>query len=201
MYVDIFSLTLRYFFLFTPFFALMMFLYLTKNFDEERRKKDATKIMITSFVVCVIMIFLGSQIFSILGITVNAFRVGVGTILLLDGIGLVKGRVSAPKNEDKEQEIVLVPMTIPIIIGPAMIGTLLVAGTDTAGSIEQRLVHIIALLVTSVLVWLLLYLSVSIEKSFGKKRIIVLSKITGIYLAALASQMIMQGISEQFFLK
>lgn len=199
MLSEVFILTLRYFFLFTPFFALMMFLYLTKNFEVKRRNKDAAKIAWLSFLFCVVIIFLGEKIFSILGITLNAFRVGVGTILLLDGIGLVRGKVLPPQTEDKNTEIVFVPMTIPVIIGPAVIGTLLVTGTDTAGKLDEKFMHLIALFITCVLVWLILFLSVSIEKYIGTKRLTIISKMTGIYLAALASQMILQGISNQFY--
>lgn len=195
---ELFPLTVRYFFLFAPVFALMMFLSLTRNFEDKRRKSDATKIALTSFLFSVVIIFLGEQIFKVLGITLNAFRVGVGTILLLDGIGLVRGKITPPKNDDKNEEIVFVPMTIPVIIGPAVIGTLLVAGNDVGSDLNLQLLHILALFITCVLVWIILYLCVTIEKYVGTKNLVILSKMTGIYLAALASQMIMQGVKNDF---
>lgn len=196
---ELFPLIVRYFFLFAPVFALMMFLSLTRNFEDKRRKNDATKIALTSFLFSVVIIFIGEQIFNVLGITLNAFRVGVGTMLLLDGIGLVRGKITPPKNEDKNEEIVFVPMTIPVIIGPAVIGTLLVAGTDTGEDLNLKLIHILALFITSFLMWLMLYLCVTIEKYVGTKKLTILSKMTGIYLAALASQMILQGVTQEFF--
>ena len=47
--------------------------------------------------------------------------------------------------------------------------------------------------------WLMLYLCVTIEKYVGTKKLTILSKMTGIYLAALASQMILQGVTQEFF--
>ncbi|MGI6523900.1 MAG: MarC family protein [Bdellovibrionota bacterium] len=196
----LFKISLRFYFLLTPFFALSMFLYLTKNFSDKRRKSDATKIAITTFICCVIIIFFGETIFSVLGITLDAFRTGVGTILLLDAISLVKGRIVPPQSDSDTEEIVIVPMTIPILIGPAVMGTMLVLGIE-APSLNAKLFNIIALLIALFVIWAMLYLSVAMEKYLGKKRIVILSKITGIYLAALASQMIMQGLRDNFFVK
>ena len=59
---ELFPLTVRYFFLFAPVFALMMFLSLTRNFEDKRRKNDATKIALTSFLFSVVIIFIGEKI-------------------------------------------------------------------------------------------------------------------------------------------
>ncbi len=191
----LFQTSLRFFFLFGPFFALSMFLYLTKDFTDKQRKKDATKIGLFAFFFCVAIIFFGKEIFSILGITLEAFRVGVGTMLLLDAISLVKGKTIPAQSDNQSDDIAIVPMTIPIIVGPAVIGTMLVIGTDTP-TLNDKLFNILALFITSIIMWLMLYLSTTIERYIGKKKLNILSKMTGIYLGALASQMIMQGVRD-----
>lgn len=192
---SLFQTSLRFFCLLTPFFALSMFLYLTKNFTNKQMKKDATKIALSTFIFCVTMIFFGKKIFSILGITLDAFRAGVGTILLLDAIALVKGKIVPMQSDDDAGEIAIVPMTIPIIVGPAVIGTMLVVGTE-ATTLDTRLFNILALFFSCATIWIMLYLATTMEKYIGTKRINILSKMTGIYLAALASQMIMQGFRD-----
>ena len=66
-----------------------MFLCLTERMEERERRKISGKVMLATFFVCLVLLFLGRVIFSVFGITLDAFRVGVGTILLLSGIGLV----------------------------------------------------------------------------------------------------------------
>ena len=92
-------------------------------------------------------------------------------------------------------------MTIPVIIGPAVIGTLFVTGVEIAGDMHEQIVQICSVFITCVIVGLILYLSALIEKHFGEKRIIILGKMTGIYLATLASQMILKGVFDEFFTK
>jgi len=192
-FLTILQTTLRFWLLMAPFFAITMFLYLTKNFSTKRRQLDASKIAFSSFFLCIILIFFGQVIFNLIGITLHAFRVGVGIILLLDGISLVKGKIIPPNEDNQVEDIVIVPMTIPVLIGPAVIGTLMVISTEL--TYDMTLVYnLVAITISCFLIWLCLFLATSIEKYLGAQLINILSKMTGLYLAALASQMIVVGI-------
>ena len=193
--MDLFKLmqdVLRYFLLLTPFFGLLMFLALTRTFSTRKRRIDATKIWIACSVLGTLILFYGNEIFSFLGITLAAFRIGVGTILLIDGVKLVNGK--SAKSQDDIGDIAIVPMTIPVTVGPATIGALIVSGTDAA-NVEAKVHEIIAFCLGCFLIWLMLYLATTIERLVGTQIIIILSKLTGLYLASLASGLIMSGVS------
>lgn len=184
---------LKFFFLYTPFFALSMFLCITEDMEERERRRLSGRIMLATLLICLVLLFLGHAIFSIFGITLDAFRVGVGTILLLSAIGLAKGKtVEAPT--DKDDDIAIVPMAIPVIVGPATIGTILVLGTELATPLAKA-ACILAMAAACAALWAMLYLATSLERRFGRRVFAILSRITGLILASLASQLILSGVA------
>ena len=95
---------------------------------------------------------------------------------------------------DKDiSQLAVVPLAIPVTIGPGTIGILLVMGAtfeDTSSMIMGSLALICAVLV----IGLMLYSSSIIEKIVGKQGLLVISKITGLFLAALSAQIVFTGI-------
>ena len=71
----LFSLWIKLFFVFTPFFALTMFLFLTEGFEHARRRRLAIAVSTATAVICLILFFVGRQLFSVFGITLDSFRV------------------------------------------------------------------------------------------------------------------------------
>lgn len=183
---------LKFFFIFTPFFALSMFLSVTGDYTEKRRHKLAVMTSIAVAVLCVGLLFLGNQIFALFGITLNAFRIGVGALLFLSAINLVQGR-KAPQDENQEADIAVVPLAMPVIVGPATTGTLLVMGAGLSG-VTEKIVGCMALLLAVFCLGVMLLLATTIERGIGQRGLNILSKLTGIILAALAAQMIMDGV-------
>jgi multiple antibiotic resistance protein len=182
---------LKFFFLFTPFFALSMFLSMTGDYTEQRRRRLAVMIAVAVAAICIGLLFLGNQIFALFGITLNAFRVGVGTLLFLSAISLVQGR-KTPPEANQEADIAVVPLAMPVIVGPATTGTLLVMGAGLS-DLAQKAVGCLALLFAVACLGAMLLLGTAIERAIGHRGLNILSKLTGIILAALAAQMIMDG--------
>lgn len=183
---------IKFFILLTPFFALSAFLAMTSKHSERQRKKLAMKITLSVSVVALVIFFFGNYIFLLVGITINSFRIGAGALLFLTAIALVQGK-QEETDGSKDDDIVVVPLSIPIIAGPATIGSILVLSSDLKGFTEKAL-SLSSLLAAIICVGLILVLSTSIERVLKKKGIIVLSKITGLILAALSAEMIFTGI-------
>ena len=186
------SVWIKFSFLFTPFFALSMFLSMTEGYGESRRRKLALAVSGAVAVVCLILFFAGNQLFALFGITLNSFRIGAGALLFLSAVGLVQGS-QAPTNISSGSDIAVVPLAIPIIVGPATTGTLLVLGAELDG-VTAKSLGCLALLFAVVCMGILLLLSSLIQRSLGDRGIEILSKLTGLILAALAAQMVMTGI-------
>lgn len=192
----LFSIWLRFFFLFTPFFALTMFLSSTKDCTEPQRRGLAVRVAFAVAVVCIALFFFGNVVFAVFGITLDAFRVGAGALLFLSAVRLVQSTEHKPLSLQNE-DIAVVPLAIPVVVGPATVGALLVLGGEIPTA-AQRMLGCVALVLAVSCLGIILLLSASIERALGKRGISILSKITGLILAALAAQMILTGVQHFF---
>ena len=191
-----FTLWLKLFFVFTPFFGLTMFLALTEGYEARRRRKLALSVSAAVLLICLLLFFGGRQIFAVFGITLDAFRIGAGVLLLLSGIGLVHGRAGGVADES-EGDLAVVPLAIPIIVGPATTGTMLVLGAELT-DLSAKLIGCLALAAAVACVAGVLLAGTLIQRLLGIRGITILSRLTGLILAALAAQMIMIGIKGFF---
>lgn len=188
--------TLKYIFLLTPFFVLSMYLSYTQGWTSGQRYKLAVKITVAAFVACMILFFFGGAIFAAFGITLDAFRIGGGALLFLSAVGLVNGSAAECKvgeGESENSDIAVVPLAIPVTVGPGTTGALLVMGAETT-TVSRIVVGCLSLITALVVLMLILLLGTQIQRFVGKRGIVILSKVTGLFLAAMASQMIFTGI-------
>jgi len=186
------AIWVKVFFLFTPFFALSMFLSLTTGSGEAQRRRLVLQIAFALTVVCLVLFFFGNALFAVFGITVDSFRVGAGGLLFLSAVAMVQ-RTPLQLAQSAEDDIAVVPLAVPVIAGPATIGALLVMGADITSPADQ-LAGCLALLLAIGAVSGVLLAGSAIERALGRRGISILSKLTGLILAALAAQMILQGV-------
>ena len=193
------STFLKMFFIMAPFFFFFLFLTVTQEASAKEKKALAIRVTISVVITSLILLFFGKHIFSIFGITLDAFRIGAGALLFLTAVELVKGSKDSAKVADKDVlQLAVVPLSIPVIVGPGTIGILLVMGAtfeDTSSLIMGSLALISAVLV----IGFMLYSSSIFERMMGKQGLLVISKITGLILAALSAQIVFTGIKN--FLK
>lgn len=193
--MDIFISTfLKMFFIMTPFFVLSVFLTLTQDATPKEKKALAIKVTVSVIIASLILLFFGKHIFSVFGITLDAFRIGAGALLFLTAVELVKGSKDGAKASDKDiSQLAVVPLAIPVTIGPGTIGILLVMGA-TFESKSSLIMGSLALVSAVVVIGLMLYTSTVFERLIGKQGLLVISKITGLFLAALSAQIVFTGI-------
>jgi multiple antibiotic resistance protein len=180
------------FFIFTPFFVLSMFLSMTGDLNQREKLILVIKTTISVEIICLILIFGGRTIFSLFSITVDAFKIGAGAILFLSAVDLVQGKGAQSKTMENS-DISVVPLSIPIIVGPATTGTLMVMGSSFKTA-EDYVSGLIAVTISVLLLGLILFLSPWLEKVLQKKGITVMSRLTGLILSALSALMIFTGI-------
>lgn len=188
---------IKFFFLLTPFFALTMFLTMTDGMNNQARKKLALKITLSVYISCLILFLFGGEIFSLFGITIDAFRIGAGSLLFLTAVSLVQAK-AAQAAYNFEDDIAVVPLAIPIIVGPATIGAILIMGVEIE-TFKHKVIGLSALFTSIFFVGTMLYLASYLENVLKKKGLIIISKITGLILSALAAQLVFTGIKN--FLK
>ncbi|NQZ31105.1 MAG: MarC family protein [Oceanospirillaceae bacterium] len=189
----ILSTAIKFFFLFAPFFVVSMFLSLTKDETVKGRAKIANRAVLSAMLIALVLMFFGDTLFAILGITLDAFRIGAGSLLFLSAVSLVSDGVrNHATGTESMDDVAVVPLAIPTIIGPATIGAILVIGAELKG--EQFIYGIMGMLLALLVLLVLLHLSVRVEKILGRTGLNILSKITGLILAAMAAQIVFTGI-------
>lgn len=193
-YIRLFvTIWMKFSFLFTPFLALSIFLGMTEKYETLERRKLAIRVMVAVLILCIGFFFFGKVVFKLFGITLDSFRVGAGALLFLSAVQLVQSRQQAfPATENKEDDIAVVPLAMPIVIGPAIIGTLFVLGADLNTS-RERIIGVLALGAASLTLGVILLMGEHIERVIGKRNLRIISKVTGLILAAIAAQMILSG--------
>ena len=181
---------LKFFFLFTPFFALSMFLAMTADRSPAERRALAHRVALATVVISGALLFFGPFIFELFGITVDAFRIGAGILLLLTAISLMNPKVI---SATREEDISVVPLAMPVIVGPASCGALMVSSADLV-TFSEKLVAMAALVTALGCIWIILLLGTWIEKQLGARGLSILMRLTALVLAALSAQMIMSGV-------
>jgi multiple antibiotic resistance protein len=169
-----------------------MFLALLPDVDEEVRRRTARRTVFAAWIISVTMFLFGQVIFKVLGIGVDAFRIGAGALLFLSAVSLMNPKVSASGHEEGD-DVAVVPLAMPVVIGPATCGPLLVKGAEIA-SWSGRVMMILAMTLALAALWAILHVGATIERHLGKKGIAILMRLTGLVLSALSAQMIMTGV-------
>ncbi len=105
----IISTFIKFFFLMTPFFVLSVFLVMTKDEDTKTKKRLALHVSSAVILICTILLFFGNYIFEIFGITLDAFRIGAGSLLFLTAVSLVQGPSTDTPIKDTNS-IAVVPL-------------------------------------------------------------------------------------------
>lgn len=189
----LFTSAISFFFLLTPFFVLSLFLQICKNKDENESHKIANKTSFYILFICLFILFFGQSVFSMLGITLIAFQIGSGLILLLSGISMMKDKEIKTRPLLNNSDPSLIPLTLPITVGPGTIGQLFVVGAEMTFNFNSILI-IIGICISVFLIWCLLYFSKYIYKLIGNNGLDILSKLTGLFLSIIAVQSILNGI-------
>ena len=178
--------------------ATPIFISLTARCSELQRKHIADKGVLIAFLILVFFALTGSWLLDLFGISLAAFRIGGGILLILLSIEMVMSKSSqiAPDDDASATDLAVFPISIPLLSGPAAITMLILFIKQSQGDLFQKCIVLLALFVNMFIVWLCLRFSSKISKLMGKTGANVITKIFGILLTALACQFIIDGIFE-----
>jgi multiple antibiotic resistance protein len=170
------------------FGVLPMFVALTDGMEERQKKKLTRDATLTAFVISLVFLVAGKMLFSFLGITESDFRVGGGIVLLVLAVNDLL--FSKDRKRDPESSPGVVPIGIPLIMGPAALTTIIIL-VDSYGYIWT-----IASLVANMLIVLVVFIRASaIAKVMGKAGSRAVAKVAALFLAGIAVMMIRSGIT------
>lgn len=175
---------------------------LTANHTEAQRKVIVTRATVISAVIIAFFALVGRFLLDRLGIQLYAFDMAGGALLFLVAVDMLFGRPSGTRETKAEadeamtrEDVSIFPLAIPMIAGPGTIATTILY-VDIATPHPLELIAVAAAIVCSLFTaWLVMQSSLRLVRIFGRTGIMVLSRILGILLAALALQFILNGIT------
>jgi len=173
------------------------------HYPKAERAVIITKATLIAAVVIAVFGIFGRLIFESLGISIYAFNIAGGVLLFLVAIDMLFGRASGTRDTPVEQEeaqtredISVFPLAIPLIAGPGTIATVILLTSSAGTNALQLSIVGIAAIITLLLAWTAMRLSMYIERGIGTTGILVVSRILGMLLGALAVQFVLNGVSE-----
>ncbi|HUB53436.1 MAG TPA: MarC family protein [Terracidiphilus sp.] len=192
------------FFLVDPFAAIGSFLAITAGADRKRRCAIARKGAITCFIVLTSFALAGQLIFRMFGITLPAFEIAGGLILLLIGLDMLEARRSATQETTGEAEegaakedAGIVPLGIPMLAGPGAISSVMVLVGQVPSFVCWQMGAILgSILITALVSYWVLAGADRVRGVLGETGIRILVRIMGLLLVALAMQFFVNGLTD-----
>ena len=192
------------FFLVDPFAAIPSFLAITESADPSRRKRMARKGALTCFIVLTSFAVGGQLIFKLFGITLPAFEIAGGMILLLIGLDMLQAKRSATQEAHGDTEEAtakedagIVPLGIPMLAGPGAISSVMVLVGQAPGLLHWEMGAILgSITLTSLVSYWVLAGAERVRRVLGETGIRVLVRVMGLLLVALAMQYFVNGLTD-----
>lgn len=171
-----------------PIGNLTIFIGLAKGLDAKKRTDIVNRSMWIASVLLVFFILVGSSVFRLFNIGMDSFMIGGGILLLLIAIIYVLD-IHTNKDPNIENDIAAVPMATPFLIGPGTI-------TSAVLLVSQYgiLLPLIGAAGALVAVWLILRFSNQLYKFMGPHWASILSRVMGLFVAAIAIEFIKGGV-------
>jgi multiple antibiotic resistance protein len=189
-----------------PIGVVPFFIAFTQNFSRAQRLRTINISAFSAFIVIAVSAVAGLKIIEFFGISIASFQVGGGTLLLISSLQMLNAQPAEAKPADLDEgnqkadagaSIAIVPLTIPLLTGPATISTMVIYAEKTRSFLEHA-----ALVGYGVVIGLATYItfraSGRIAKVLGRTGINVMTRLMGLILAAMAVELLADGLTKLF---
>ena len=185
-----------------PIGVVPFFIHFTQHLSPEQRRRTIRVSSFTAFVVVAVSALAGLKVIEFFGISLASFQVGGGTLLLISALHMLNAQPAETRDEevtegrqraDAGDSIAVVPLTIPLLTGPATISTMVIYADQT-----RHWWQLAVLVGYGVVVGMVTFLAFSaagaIARLLGKTGIDVMTRLMGLILAALAVEIMAEGL-------
>lgn len=191
-----------------PLACVPFFIHFTQGFSKAQRQRTILVSSFTAFVVIAASALLGLQILEFFGISLASFQVGGGMLLLTSALSMLnaqpaEARANADEVHDAEARatvgasIAVVPLAIPLLTGPATMSTMVIYA-DKAKTVLQLGTLVGYGVVIGLATALCFAMAAPIARVMGKTGINVMTRLMGLILAALAVEVMADGLHKLF---
>jgi len=187
-----------------PLGVIPLFISMTADETKQQRRKTINLVPIGVATILLAALFFGDLLLQFFGITIDSFRVGSGILILLMAIAMLHAIKSPIRQTDEEENesidkesVAIVPLAMPLLAGPGAISTVIIAANKSTGVPHYMMVGF-GILLLSLIVWVILRLSPWISERISATGINIFTRIMGLILAAIAVEMIANGLKGLF---
>jgi multiple antibiotic resistance protein len=182
-----------------------LFLALTPGILPGERTRVIRRAIVVATIVLLAFAAGGRTLLSSLGITVPAFSIAGGILLLLIAIDMLFARKSRTRETPEESaealrssDVSVFPLAIPILSGPGAIATVVLYMSQAGTDVWKIVAVLAAILVSLVASYLSMRLSTLLLRVLGETGVHVIGRVMGILLAALAVQFVLNGVAAYY---
>ena len=189
-----------------PIGVVPFFIHFTQSFGPEQRQRTIRVAAFSAVLVIAVSALAGLRIIEFFGISLASFQVGGGTLLLISALAMLNAQPAETKPTDVDEgnekvdagaSIAVVPLTIPLLTGPATISTVVIYAEKTRHWWEQAVLVGYALVIGAI-TYAVFSASGRIAKVLGRTGINVMTRLMGLILAAMAVELFADGLAKLF---
>jgi len=185
-----------------PFAMVPVYLTLTERFTREDRRATRRKATFIALAILFSFTISGSRIFKFFGITMPAFQIAGGILLLTFGLSQLNRK--RKRLEDREEEegmskddISIFPLATPLLAGPGAISTVVLFSSNSPSTLRVGGLMVSVLIVMSA-AYFILKVAPTVYRILGRTGLNVVTRIMGIIVTAIAVQFIINGVKGAF---
>ncbi len=189
-----------------PLACIPFFIHYTQGFTREQKKRTILVASFSVFVVIGLSALLGLKLLEFFGITLASFQVGGGMLLLTSALAMLNAEPAEAKSAKADMNeaemaartsIAVVPLTIPLLTGPATMSTVVIYA-EKAKTFLQLGTLVGYGVVIALATFVCFSLAQPIARILGKTGINVMTRLMGLILAALAVEVMADGLTKLF---
>jgi multiple antibiotic resistance protein len=189
-----------------PIGAVPFFIHFTQALSREERRRTIRVSSTAAFAVIAISGLAGLKIIEFFGISIASFQVGGGMLLLVSSLNMLNAQPAESRPNDVDQgqakadtgaSVAIVPLTIPLLTGPATISTMVIYAEKTR-TFWEHAVLVGYGVVIGVATFLAFSAAGRIAKALGQTGINVMTRLMGLILAAMAVELLADGLVKLF---
>jgi len=198
LFTQILTIFLGFFAIMNPIANTAAFAALVGEKSRAEQIKIAAKSLIITFIVISAFALLGKAIFHLFGITISALRVTGGILVFLVGYHMLNGHGSKLHSAqgDEDTDIAVSPLAVPLLAGPGTIATAM--NYSSSGGITGILVTILVFAALCGITFICFIFSSNILTLIGKSGLSIVTRLMGLILAVIGTQMVITGVTTVF---
>ena len=187
-------------FIVDPIGVVPLFVAMTSRDTPQKCRAMALRACLTAAGVLIFFALFGGIIFKVFGVTLPAFRVAGGLLLMLTALDMLRARPAATRTSPEEtqegseqEDIAVVPLAMPLLAGPGAIATVMTLMAQFGGEVKGGAAVLGSIVLTFVVTYLVLRSAQVVKRVLKQTGIAILERIFGLILAAIAVQFVFEG--------